>query len=116
MTCECTLLPLAADPVRVPEYHLNSANVIDGKKEASPTTADIINPATEEVFARVPIATPAQLDAAILAAERAFPAWSATPWEARQAALARLADLLDQHDEQFAQLLMREVGKDRASA
>ncbi|PIL29856.1 hypothetical protein GSI_08063 [Ganoderma sinense ZZ0214-1] len=92
------------------------ANIIDGKKETSPTTADIINPATEEVFARVPIATPAQLDAAILAAERAFPAWSATPWEARQAALARLADILDRHADQFAQLLMREVGKDRASA
>ena len=74
------------------------------------------NPATEEILTRVPIATPEQLDAAILAAERAFPAWSATPWEARQAALARLADLLDQHAEQFAQLLMREVGKDRASA
>ena len=64
----------------------------------------------------MPVASAAQLDAAILAAERAFPAWSATPWEARQAALARLADLVDEHAEQFAQLLMREVGKDRASA
>ncbi|KAI1797438.1 aldehyde dehydrogenase [Ganoderma leucocontextum] len=92
------------------------ANIIDGKKATSPTTADIINPATEEVFVRVPVATVEQLDEAILAAERAFPAWSAMPWEARQAALSKLADLIDRHAEQFAQLLMQEVGKDRGSA
>ncbi len=94
----------------------HSANIIDGKKATSPTTVDIINPATEDLFVRVPVATAEQLDAAILAAERAFPTWSATPWEARQAALSKLADLLDRHADQFAQLLMREVGKDRASA
>ena len=107
--------PSSGDPW-IRRSTLTSANIIDGKKVTSPTFADIINPATEEILTRVPIATPEQLDAAILAAERAFPAWSATPWEARQAALATLADLLDQHAEQFAQLLMREVGKDRASA
>ena len=83
---------------------------------ASPTTNNILNPATEEVFARVPVATPEQLDDAIAAAERAFPAWSARPWEERQAALNAIADLVDAHAEQFSDLLMKEIGKDRASA
>ena len=63
----------------------------------------------------MPVATPAQLEDAILAAERAFPAWSATPWEERQAALSRLADLIDEHTEQVEYLLMKEIGKDRAA-
>ena len=63
----------------------------------------------------MPVATPAQLEDAILAAERAFPAWSATPWEERQAALSRLADLIDEHTEQVGYLLMKEIGKDRAA-
>ncbi|TBU39807.1 aldehyde dehydrogenase [Dichomitus squalens] len=92
------------------------ANIIDGKKATSPTSADIIDPSTEEVWARVPIATPEQLEDAIAAAERAFPAWSATPWEERQAALNKLADLIDQHAEQVAHLLMKEIGKDRGAA
>ena len=62
------------------------------------------------------VATREQLDEAVAAAERAFPAWSAKPWEERQAALEDMAALLERHAESFAEMLMREVGKDQMSA
>ena len=43
-----------ADP---PRPVLHSAHVIDGKSVSSPTTKDVVNPATEDVFAHVPVAT-----------------------------------------------------------
>ena len=76
----------------------------------------VLNPATEQAFAHAPVATRAQLDDAVAAAERAFPAWAATPWSERQAALRAFADLLEARRGAFVQLLMREVGKDRGSA
>ncbi len=39
---------------------------------------DIINPATQEVLARVPFATPAEVDAAVAAAKEAFKTWRKT--------------------------------------
>ena len=75
-----------------------------------------MNPATEDVFAHVPQATRAQLEDAVAAAARAFPAWSATPWEARQAVLERIADLAEEHAGHFVPLIMQEVGKDHFSA
>ena len=75
-----------------------------------------MNPATEDVFAHVPVATHEQLEDAVAAAERAFPGWRDTPWEARQQALSDIAALLERHEAGFIELLMREVGKDRVSA
>ncbi|KAI0788017.1 aldehyde dehydrogenase [Fomes fomentarius] len=92
------------------------AHIINGKKTSSPTTQGIINPATEEVFTYVPQATPEQLEEAIDAAERAFPAWSAKPWEERQHVLELMTELLEEHASHFVPLLMQEVGKDQFSA
>ena len=55
---------------------------------------DVINPATGEVFARVPHATVADADCAIAAAKAAQPAWGATPIAQRRAALNALADAI----------------------
>ena len=40
---------------------------------------DVENPATREIFARVPDGTPEEVDAAVAAAQSAFPSWSSTP-------------------------------------
>ena len=40
---------------------------------------DVENPATREIFARVPDGTPEEVDAAVAAAQSAFPRWSSTP-------------------------------------
>ena len=76
----------------------------------------VVNPATEAVLTHAPVATRAQVDTAVAAAARAFPAWAATPWSARQGAVRALADALEAHHAGFVELLMREVGKDRGSA
>ncbi|RDX43807.1 aldehyde dehydrogenase [Lentinus brumalis] len=92
------------------------AHVIDGRKVTSPTTKGVVDPATEDVFAHVPVATPEQLEDAVVAAERAFPAWRNKPWEDRQQVLNDVAALLERHATEFIALLMREVGKDQMSA
>ena len=53
---------------------------IDGKwvDPAEPTTFDVINPATEQVAGRVSLGSAADVNLAVAAARRAFPAWSAT--------------------------------------
>ena len=53
----------------------------------------------------------AQLDAAIAAAKNAFPAWAATPIEARRKLLLKIADALSARMPEFAKLLTEEQGK-----
>ena len=89
---------------------------IDGRPETAGTTFEAFNPATGEVVAHAPEATRAQLDAAVAAAKRAFPAWSATPLAERQAAVARIGEAITAHAEAFMRLLTREQGKARAGA
>jgi acyl-CoA reductase-like NAD-dependent aldehyde dehydrogenase len=84
---------------------------IDGLPTDSNRHIDVINPATEEVIARVPDSSREQLDLAVSAARRAFPGWSQTPLTARQALVSSISEKLTEHQEAFAQLLTREQGK-----
>lgn len=72
---------------------------------------DVADPASGEVFARVARGNAADVDAAIDAAEAAFPAWSALPNEARARWLERLADVLEARLEDFARAESRDAGK-----
>ncbi|GAB3435747.1 aldehyde dehydrogenase family protein [Actinophytocola sediminis] len=71
---------------------------------------DVVNPATEEVIASVPAGTPADADAAVLAAAEAFPSWSATPLAERVAAVGRINDGLRARAEELAATITAEVG------
>jgi succinate-semialdehyde dehydrogenase / glutarate-semialdehyde dehydrogenase len=55
-------------------------------------TEPLVNPATEETLGEVPLASTADLDEALAAAEMAFRAWSRTPIEERTDLLHRVAD------------------------
>jgi aldehyde dehydrogenase (NAD+) len=55
-----------------------------------PKTLDVVNPATEEVAGRISMGSAADVDLAVQAARRAFPAWSATTREERLAVLERI--------------------------
>ncbi|HLY58885.1 MAG TPA: aldehyde dehydrogenase family protein, partial [Stellaceae bacterium] len=90
--------------------------LIDGLLADSTAGFDVINPATEEAFARAPEASREQLDQAVAAARRTFPAWRDTPVEARQRAVASIGDVVEAHAEDFMRLLTREQGKARAGA
>ncbi|MGW6347271.1 aldehyde dehydrogenase family protein, partial [Streptomyces sp. NPDC055080] len=57
-----------------------------------PDTIAVVNPADEQVIARVPAGTAADIDAAVRAARAAFPGWAATPPSERAARIAALRD------------------------
>ncbi|MEM7542152.1 MAG: aldehyde dehydrogenase family protein [Pseudomonadota bacterium] len=73
-------------------------------------TIDAHAAATEEVCARVPEGTAADIDDAVAAARHAFPAWSAKPKEERAAVLEALADKLIARQDEMAESIAIEVG------
>lgn len=72
---------------------------------------DVINPATEEVLAVAPCASPQQLDAAIAAAKQAFKPWAALAHAERRAHLLKLADTVETASDELARLITQEQGK-----
>ena len=90
--------------------------LIGGKMVDGDLDMDVINPATEQVVARCPRASLAQLDAAVAAARAAFPAWSATSMDGRRAALARAAETIEANAAEIARILTQEQGKPLAAA
>ena len=90
--------------------------LIDGKLVQGAATLDIVNPATGAVFATCARADVTQLDQAIAAAKRSFPAWAARPQGERGDLLLRLADAVEAQKDEFARLLTMEQGKPLAQA
>ncbi|MGE0829645.1 MAG: aldehyde dehydrogenase family protein [Hyphomonadaceae bacterium] len=76
----------------------------------------VINPATEEPFAEAPDCSRAQLDDAVAAARRAFPAWAALPIEERRAKLLAIAGAIAENVDGLKRLLTREQGKPHQDA
>ena len=72
---------------------------IGGKKVESKTDRWInnYNPATNEVISRVPCATPEEMNAAIEAAQAAFPAWKEKSILSRQQIMFQFRDLIKKH-------------------
>lgn len=79
-------------------------------------THRVVDPVTAGAIGEVPLATAADLDEALAAAERAFPAWRAMDVEERGAILRRAAALLRERGEAIAVLLTQEQGKPIAEA
>ena len=77
---------------------------------------DVVNPATGAVIGRVPLGGPAEVELAVAAARRAFPAWSATPIKERVQVFYRYKALLEQHLTELGALITEEHGKLKAEA
>jgi len=92
--------------------------LIDGEWVESQTTEwhDIVNPATQQVLAKVPFATAAEVDAAVSAAQRAFQTWKLTPIGARMRIMLKLQALIREHSKRVAVVLSAEQGKTIADA
>lgn len=92
--------------------------LIDGEWVESQTTEwhDIVNPATQQVLAKVPFATAAEVDAAVSAAQRAFQTWKLTPIGARMRIMLKLQALIREHSKRIAVVLSAEQGKTIADA
>ncbi|MCP5042156.1 MAG: aldehyde dehydrogenase family protein [bacterium] len=89
---------------------------IGGQAIAAQKTFDVVNPANEEVFAQAPDASKEDLDAAVRAANEAFPAWRGTSVEERRAYLNAMADRVEQQLPALAETLVLEQGKSLANA
>lgn len=72
---------------------------------------EIVDPATEQTVGTVPVATPADLDRALEAAERGWRSWAAVDAWTRSAALRRVAALVRNRVESIAGVLTEEQGK-----
>jgi len=72
---------------------------------------DVFNPATGAVTARVALANAADVNAAVVAAKAAFPAWSDTPPIRRARVMFKFLELLNQHKDELAHLITAEHGK-----
>ena len=88
-------------------HYLNGAHA----KGTSGRFADVMNPATGEVQARVPLASKAELEQAVAHAAAAQPAWAATNPQRRARVLMRFVDLLNRDMDKLAEALSREHGK-----
>ena len=72
---------------------------------------DVVNPATQEVLARVPFATAEEMDAAVASAKEAFKTWRKTPIGARSRIFFKYQQLIRENIKELAALLTAEQGK-----
>jgi malonate-semialdehyde dehydrogenase (acetylating)/methylmalonate-semialdehyde dehydrogenase len=72
---------------------------------------DVLNPATGEVLAQVPLASAAEVNAAVEAAAAAYPEWRRTPPEDRIQPLFKLKGLLEEHLDELSRIITQENGK-----
>jgi lactaldehyde dehydrogenase/glycolaldehyde dehydrogenase len=85
--------------------------LIGGEWISGAETMPVENPANEEVFAEVPVASPAEIEQALEAAERAQRDWARQRADERGGILRRWADLIDKNKDHLAQIITREEGK-----
>uniref|UniRef100_A0A672N8A5 2-aminomuconic semialdehyde dehydrogenase n=1 Tax=Sinocyclocheilus grahami TaxID=75366 RepID=A0A672N8A5_SINGR len=91
--------------------HLVLENYIGGKFVPCSKLIDSFNPSTGEVYCKVPDSGPEEVDAAVTAAKKAFPDWSAKSPAERSKVLNKLADLIEAGLEEFAQAESKDQGK-----
>ena len=86
---------------------------IDGRalKVLPEQTGPVFNPATGAVIARVPRGGALEIEAAVVAARRAFPAWRDLPLIARSQIFFAYRELVWKHREDMARLITRDHGK-----
>ncbi|MCL5500019.1 aminobutyraldehyde dehydrogenase [Escherichia coli] len=88
------------------QLFINGA-LVDGEGEKQA----VFNPATGEVLLEIAEASPAQVDAAVKAADEAFKTWRQTTPKARAECLLQLAQVIEDNAETFAMLESLNCGK-----
>ena len=93
---------------------MRTINHFVGGKDVAGTSgrfADVFNPATGEVQAKVALASKAEVDAAVKIAAEAFPKWSSTPPLTRARVMFRFKQLIEENIDKMAQIVTSEHGK-----
>jgi succinate-semialdehyde dehydrogenase / glutarate-semialdehyde dehydrogenase len=96
--------------------NLRSDAYIDGQWRGAAARFDVLNPATQEVIARVPDLGGAETEEAVAAADRALPAWAAKTAKERATVLRPWYDLMMAEIDRLARLITMEGGKPLAEA
>ena len=93
-------------------------NLVGGEwvDAAGGKTMEVLNPATGETIAEVPRASAADVDRAVQAAKKALVEWLETTPGERAEMLLKLADAIDEHADELAEIESRNVGKPLAAA
>ncbi|MDR7001073.1 CoA-acylating methylmalonate-semialdehyde dehydrogenase [Neobacillus niacini] len=88
-------------------------NYINGEwiNSNSEQTLDVLNPATNEVLAKVPVSTKEDVEKAVAAAKAAFKEWKNVPVPKRARILFKFHTLLSDNHEELAKLIVQENGK-----
>jgi len=98
--------------IRTIGHYINGQHVVATNGRFS----DVYNPATGEVQAKLCNASATETEAAIAAAQAAFPAWSTTPALRRARIMFKFKALLDEHANDLAKAISLEHGKTIADA
>ena len=88
--------------------HFINGQHVDG---TSGRFLDVYDPTTGEVQAKAPLASKSEVEAAISAAEAAFPAWAATNPQKRARVMFKFKELVEKDMDNLAAMLSREHGK-----
>ena len=91
----------------------NIFHFVDGKdfNGESKRSADVFNPATGEVQAKVSLASKSDVGSAIKVASKAFPAWADTPPITRARILFKFKELIEKNSDELTKLIVAEHGK-----
>ena len=83
---------------------------VDGSSHSSGPVRDLVNPATNEVFAQITESSAADVDAAVRSARAAAHDWAQQTPGSRARILLKLADLLETHADELSRLEVAERG------
>ena len=91
---------------------------LDGQFVESTTDQwrDVVNPATQEVLAKVPFATADEISAAVASSKKAFKTWRKTPIGTRARIFLKYQQLIRENMPELAAMLTAEQGKTLADA
>ncbi|XP_071833960.1 2-aminomuconic semialdehyde dehydrogenase-like [Apostichopus japonicus] len=90
---------------------LEVQNFIGGEFIPAKTHLDSFNPATGEVWAKIPDSGKEEIDLAVKSAKQAFPSWSSLSPDVRGQHLHKIADILESRLDEFAEIESRDQGK-----
>ena len=86
-------------------------HLINGRQVDSRDSLDTVNPATQAVLAELAAGGADEVNAAVAAAQAAFPAWAGRPATERAALLRKLGDLITRHVPEIARTETQDTGQ-----
>ncbi|WP_375424432.1 gamma-aminobutyraldehyde dehydrogenase [uncultured Friedmanniella sp.] len=102
--------PATETVLRTVQNYVNGALVDSVATEFT----ELVDPTDGTVTGRSPKSTPEEVDAAVRAAEAAFPGWRRTTPSQRQLMLLQLADAIEAHSDELVELQSRNTGQVKA--